>query len=672
VKTTWETCTRREKCAGAALSPRGSCLAHLDRDGELTALLRSVGDGGLDARGVEFDELLLTVVLAAVPRTAEEKPLLMRCDFTQARFPEGARFDEVEFGRETRFDGATFGARTSFAGASFGERTSFRRATFGRSVRFDRCVFGNRVSFANAQFGDGARFEGSRFGNGTTLVDTVWGSDASFEDAVFGARLRSDGAAFVDRAFFRNTVFASEASFRKTTFGVNAAFEGASFGRDPSFSGSTFGRNANFADTRFAPGSSFRRVTFGKLATFRGATFGDRAWFTDATFGAGAAFAHATFEGRTRFNLTTFVAGGDFHETTFGGQVSFESAVFGGRATFRLAIFERARSFGPLAVDGALLLDQASFLEAARLEVAAERLLVRRSRFPEGVDIRVRWSEIELDESDFGGPGILAAALPFKPLDESKLAQRLPPGRGQRPRLLSVRGANVADLVVSGLDLRACRFFGAHNLDRLRIEGDSLLARAPRGASRRRVIAEEQEWRARRKRRLPEWAAPEFGLAGDGVEKPRQLAPDAIASIYRALHRGRQSNGDAPGAADFYFGEMEMRRLDRSSQRAERAILWLYWLVSGYALRSLRALTALVVTIVVFAVLFRYVGFEPRVGLMRALLFSAESTSSLFRIPDTKGTVLTEAGEVLQIALRLLGPLFFGLALLSLRGRVRR
>lgn len=212
MKTDWERCTRREKCTGAALTPGGSCLAHLNRDRELTAVLRSLGDAGLDARGVEFDELLLTAVVAAAPRTAEERPLLLRCDFTHARFPERARFDEVEFGRETRFDGATFGSRTSFAGASFGERTSFRRATFGGSTRFDRCVFGNRVSFANARFGDGARFEGSRFGDGTTLADTVWGSDTSFAGAAFGARMRADRATFVDRALFRNTLFGSEAT----------------------------------------------------------------------------------------------------------------------------------------------------------------------------------------------------------------------------------------------------------------------------------------------------------------------------------------------------------------------------------------------------------------------------------------------------------------------------
>jgi hypothetical protein len=78
------------------------------------------------------------------------------------------------------------------------------------------------------------------------------------------------------------------------------------------------------------------------------------------------------------------------------------------------------------------------------------------------------------------------------------------------------------------------------------------------------------------------------------------------------------------------------------------------------------------VTVVVFAVLFDLWGFRPDRGFGRTLRFSLESTSSLFRSPELGGFTLTAAGELLQIVLRLLGPLFFGLALLSLRGRVRR
>ena len=147
------------------------------------------------------------------------------------------------------------------------------------------------------------------------------------------------------------------------------------------------------------------------------------------------------------------------------------------------------------------------------------------------------------------------------------------------------------------------------------------------------------------------------------------LDASSIAGIYRDLRKGREDSKDEPGAADFYYGEMEMRKHDETKPRAERLIVWLYWLVSGYGLRASRALLSLLVTIVVFAALLYAWGFPSQRSLVDALTFSAKSTTSLFRPPDQP---LTTAGEWLNMVLRLLGPLFFGLALLSLRGRVKR
>jgi len=62
-------------------------------------------------------------------------------------------------------------------------------------------------------------------------------------------------------------------------------------------------------------------------------------------------------------------------------------------------------------------------------------------------------------------------------------------------------------------------------------------------------------------------------------------------------------------------------------------------------------------------------GFPSTVSFGDALTFSAQSTTSLFRAPQRS---LTLAGEWMEIGLRLFGPLFFGLALLSVRGRVKR
>ena len=182
-----------------------------------------------------------------------------------------------------------------------------------------------------------------------------------------------------------------------------------------------------------------------------------------------------------------------------------------------------------------------------------------------------------------------------------------------------------------------------------------LASRAPR-ALRRRLVRGEA--------RAPDWLR-------DASQPPD---PQQIASVYRALRKGREDNKDEPGAADFYYGEMEMRRhstRDAPSRRPLVSIVWLYWLVSGYGLRASRALIALAITIALGAVYFHLFGFDagehPDDG---TLVFAAESSVSLFRAPDTKD--LTAGGHVVQMILRLAGPLLFGLALLALRGRVKR
>ena len=145
--------------------------------------------------------------------------------------------------------------------------------------------------------------------------------------------------------------------------------------------------------------------------------------------------------------------------------------------------------------------------------------------------------------------------------------------------------------------------------------------------------------------------------------------PDSIADLYRSLRKADEDARNEPAAADFYYGEMEMRRASGDGPRSEHALLFLYWLVSGYGLRASRAFAALVLTVLLFAIGFSLWGFAGSATFTEALLYSANSTVSLLRAPVRE---LTTVGGFMDIALRLLGPLFFGLILVSLRGRIKR
>jgi uncharacterized protein YjbI with pentapeptide repeats len=390
---------------------------------------------------------------------------------------------------------------------------------------------------------------------------------------------------------------------------------------------------------------------------------------------AGTVFGGATFQGSARFDRATFQSGAAF------GGVSFR-----GRAEFVGASFEHATQVGPL-LARQLVLDGAVFGARVQLDVTAAAVCARRTQFPAGVYLRLRYATVNLYGANLAAPAILAGApSPFPELaaQEQRIArgwERLPPGPRQqrwRPRLQSIRRADVAGLHLADVDLRACRFAGAHNLDRLRIEGAPLFARtAGWWRARRKTLAEEQHWRADRPGRW--WPAGWYPRACQPPASPKAEAPEVVeparlAAVYRELRKGREDTKDEPGAADFYYGEMEMRRLDQQTTPwAERAILWLYWLVSGYGLRGLRALAWLIVVIVGLAGLLQLIGFnggDP--GFRDAVIYAAQTTISMPSANQALTEQVSWAGEVLRIVLRLAGPLLLGLTLLSIRGRVRR
>ena len=155
------------------------------------------------------------------------------------------------------------------------------------------------------------------------------------------------------------------------------------------------------------------------------------------------------------------------------------------------------------------------------------------------------------------------------------------------------------------------------------------------------------------------------------------LSPGAVAVLYRALRKSREDAKDEPDAADFYYGEMEMRRHDRGKGHANggwsrglvsRGVLTAYWLVSGYGLRAWRSLAALAAVMAVSAGVFRLWGFTHSISYWKSLLFAFRSTLSL-----TDAQVnLTAWGGLFQAILRLTGPVLLALTLLALRGRVKR
>jgi hypothetical protein len=499
----------------------------------------------------------------------------------------------------------------------------------------------------------------------------------TLHDRLKAAVTDADGKTVFGTARFSGARFESTASFDDARFTGDASFDGAYFAAGAAFAGATFGRDASFADARFEGEARFADILVKNHATFRGARFSSTADFTRATFQRDVSFSQAAFD----------------------GEVALCGVCCQGSMDFRTARFGAARLLGPLAVRDVLDFDSTSFEQQVTVEAAASRVLVVRATFA-GATLRFDYAEVCLDHVTSSAPvTVVAAARPVsawnvRPARVGNATVGQPPGL----TLLSFLGVDASQLLLVDVDLSECRFADTLHLDELRFEGSrSHFAYPPRPRgwqrvfppTRRQLLAEEWDWRAGR--RPFTWPARQHAASA--------LAPERILTAYRQLRKAQEDAKNEPGAADFYYGEMEMRRHSSTTTSAEKLILGLYWAVSGYGLRAARALWALGITLALSTAAFATFGFAPsqavrylplppshqglaqayqqvtvtgpRPGWLSAFFYSLQSSTSLLS-STVSALPLTGFGEVVQIALKLLGPIFVGLAILAVRNRIKR
>lgn len=618
------------KCGGARLQGGYFCLEHLPEDRLLVLVARLRDGDALDARNTTISHARLTALLDGL--RVRGTAVLPRADFHGARFSESAPFYKTNFSQSTDFTGATFIGDARFVGATFSDNAYFAEATFSDDATFLDATFSASTRFDRTTFSKEAVFQGACFGN-----------DARFEEATFSGD-----------AYFGGATFSSKSVFHEATFSASAFFHGTEFSNDGPFAAATFSGYAGFQGATFKSNAAFHMAIFGSDARFDGVSFGRRASFDRATFDANVRFSEARFNGELGFTETTFV---------------------------------RASELGALAVDGRLVLDDAVFVERVRLDIAARELPASAATFAGGVLLRVRWAEMAFDNADFARPSALSAATTWDPETDIEVE-----GKGSQralPQLWTLAGAHVAELSISNVDLHGCRFFGAHGLESLTIEESCVRIGAPTSSRfrGRETIAEEHLWRCKapatcwitRNVQLRAWLAGRDSVDHlESVQLPAWLAshddvdrlkdPAQVARLYRALRTARERSNDHAGAADLYYGEMEMRRRQRESL-ADRMILPVYRWIAGYGLRPARAFATLALLLLVSTGLLHWFGFHDPRNYGRSLLVAIESSVSLLQAPAVK---LSAGGEIVQIALRLLGPLLLGLALLAIRARIKR
>ncbi|WP_406130218.1 pentapeptide repeat-containing protein [Streptomyces canus] len=646
-------------------------MADADRDAYLAGLTPGTD---IDHRGTPFTASLLASLLDAVRDPTTGHPHLGVTRFGSATFQELAWFESVTF-EGAGFESVTFEGAASFASATFHFGAAFRQTTFQESAVFTSATFPGSAWFMLATFQKGVAFRSVTFRGNAEFLSATFEGKALFESATFQGNAEFRSATFQDNAWFDSATFQSGADFRLATFERKALFESA---------------------------------TFQSGADFRSATFASNAWFESAIFQSGAGFRSATFRGSARFASTAFGGHAAFDSATFEGDVWFTSATFERDVVFWRAAFERSVSLGPLVCGGRVRLSGAVFSGPVTLSIAALRLECRRTRWLSTAALRLRYATVDFAHAVFEYPlTITAEATPFVLADGRTVAEQvLADVVDTRVRIASLRGVDAAHLVLADVDLSWCLFTGTVHLDQLRLEGtcsfDAVPSRIqwrrwrPVWFTQRRTLAEEHHWRASQRTAVRGW---NVAVLGAGHVGPAQMAP-----VYRALRKAFEDGKNEPGAADFYYGEMEMRRHDRTgTSRAERGLLHGYWMLSGYGLRASRALgwlaAAMLITIMLLMgfglpkgspkqevtgtvppgggkVTFEIDKADPQnptghrfTGERFEKALNVTLNSVVFR---SSGQDLTTAGTYIEMTSRVTEPALLGLAVLAVRNRVKR
>ncbi|MFJ4808190.1 pentapeptide repeat-containing protein [Streptomyces longwoodensis] len=625
-------------------------------------MLNGINTGeAVDFRGVVFTAELIRELQETITRCSAFGESL----FTNCQFLGPLDFTRFGFQGPCWFDGASFDT-VNFAHSQFHESACFLGATFGSTAVFSNAGIG-AADLSRAKFKGPAHFN-----------NLQRGPSLNFEDCIF-----SDLADFVSSRLVSATF-------------ENAQLESARFGR------ATFESQPTFRRTQFTGLANFEKVSFPAGANFRYAQFPKDCLFTGSVFGAGgsAVFAGAQFGNTAGFNNVTFNGEALFSAATCMGSISFKSSHFSDLL------------HGPLSAKY-VNLGYAHFERAVRFEVTAKNLGLSRANFSAAAAFNVRFATVYLTDVHLRSPLTIASYQgQFKfndlQLPDPEVGELSPLGK-----VTELAGVDAALLVLNDVDLSQCSFTGAYHLDQVTLEGECRFATPParvqwglsalpfRWWTRRKTLSDEVYWRS---------ICPKKELDKKGWTMPSQgeTAPPSaqnVAAIYRQLRKAFEDGANEPGAADFYYGEMEMRRRNKASSRSERGLLHAYWALSGFGLRASRAITWLLIAMT--ATIFLMTGWglpsqparQTATGIVSApgrettlvievprynlnLPFERRWTPNRFErsgrvvvnsvVFRSSGQGLTPIGVWIEMISRFTEPILLGLAILAIRGRIKR
>lgn len=536
-----------------------------------------------------------------------------------------------------------------------------------RGTTIDTKLFAKLVGGPRREIRNTVRFDQAEFPEIVMLVGTKFKKDVVFDDAHFNAE-----------AVFLSVDFGGVAWFCKTRFEA-VFFESVLFHQEASFDGASFDSSASFDE----------HTIFADKVSFDQSSFRYEAWFEEVLFRERALFNRARFAGETSFKNVIFCNDVLFNRVHVEDIFSMVSV-----AIERTLFLSHLRGSGNLRIKGDItntVCTESAFNGSIWFSLEGGSLSLADSTFWGPVTVESALESVSLGElkeelfvDDLDAPDEELEMLKEKELDEDVMAcESAREARMQtasflrRVKLISLRGTDATLLTLIDADLSSCLMSGLKRPEQLRLDGRCIFTVTPGRWflrwgwmpwrwMKREALYEEHLWRNNVKGIGAGWVRAPSYLEG------RAIGPERLAVLYRQLRKAVEDSRNEPGAADFYYGEMEMRRIG-STRTGERWLLSVYWLVSGYGLRATRALVMLACLIVAATVGLQHGGFVGRApDFLTDLIYVTGSVVSLNITPVHVPIVLTAWGEIVRIVLRIGGPVLLGLAALAIRSRVKR
>ncbi|WP_149444927.1 hypothetical protein [Mycolicibacterium sp. P9-22] len=640
-------------CTGELIRPFGKCIAHLS-DNEASdyadQLIR--GEGTLVFSGRELDAVYVHRWIERVSHKDDQGKKVIRVpiDLRSARLVGELRLDRTTFPFGINMSGAQLdGLKVSQC--EFGAMTS---------LNLESTTSKNNISFWDSRF------------NGKLSMTACQTTGLSLHETTISLDLEAAGVEATTNAYFHKIDIKGSAVFRDSRLGRTDS---------PTVITGDFRSRADFTEAKFPGGAQFgspgdsSSCNFHGEATFEGTVSGSKSGgsfsLPACSFAAHTSFHQVTVYGSASFDGATFEQTALLDDLTVrkgprgDAQLSLRGSHFGATPTMRIEVegvatlediqFQNVAEGFTISADKVVQFRRISIESFSAIALAGEgRVVVDQVRMQGGGEIRVASNDLELTNFSSAGPALIS---------DSSNAQAI----AQVTHLTTLSGTNCDGVTLSGFDLSRTNFTAASNIDRLVVSGDFALDVTKGWHARRKFLYEEAQFR-KTVSSSKQWNISSIGHA----RSESATEPKLIAATYRSLRKGREDQKDEPGSADFYYGEMEMRRLSSPCLSVERLVLTMYWLVSGYGLRAWRALVSMLAVTVgaAFALSFIPLLREDTcpTSLGNALLFSAQAGLSL----AGPASNYSDGAQLVQLVLRITMPVLIALAVLAVRARVKR